>query len=301
MKKQSRKEDAMWSEYDGIRQLTTEYGKTEQILAEKWNQIGITNDFLFCKIMEDENLLAELIRRVLPDLKFSRLEITTQKSEEDGLDTHGIRFDVFSQDSDGHVIDVEMQVSEEKNLGKRSRFYISMNDMQILEKGKSYNSLKDTYVIIICPFDPYGYEYYMYTFMTICRENPQIKFDDGMMRIILNAKGRVGEISTELKNLLDYVAGKPASDEYTRRLDDAVHKARRNKEWRRIFMTLAMKEIVTREKAIEEGIEIGISKRDREKISEMLANGKTPEAIAEFCNYPMSLIKEVQQNMLVTD
>ena len=48
----------------------------------------------------------------------------------------------------------------------------------------------------------------------------------------------------------------------------------------------------------EQGIGIGREQRDREKIEEMLRKGKTPEAIADFCDYPLTLVKEVEKNML---
>ena len=51
---------------------------------------------------------------------------------------------------------------------------------------------------------------------------------------------------------------------------------------------------------IEKGIEQGISEEQYERISGMLKRGKTPEAIAEFCDYPMELIIDVQNRMKVT-
>ena len=36
----------------------------------------------------------------------------------------------------------------------------------------------------------------------------------------------------------------------------------------------------------------------REKIEEMLRNGKKAEDIADFCGYPLALVKEVEQSML---
>ena len=39
----------------------------------------------------------------------------------------------------------------------------------------------------------------------------------------------------------------------------------------------------------------------RERIEIMLRDGKSAEAIADFCKYPISLVKEVEQNMLVTN
>ena len=51
--------------------------------------------------------------------------------------------------------------------------------------------------------------------------------------------------------------------------------------------------------AESKGIEKGIEKRDCQKIMEMLKDGKTPEAIVEFCKYPMEQVLKVQEEMLV--
>ena len=53
-----------------------------------------------------------------------------------------------------------------------------------------------------------------------------------------------------------------------------------------------------REQGIGIGRKQGREQRDREKIEEMLRKGKTPEAIADFCDYPLTLVKEVESNML---
>ncbi len=41
----------------------------------------------------------------------------------------------------------------------------------------------------------------------------------------------------------------------------------------------------------------GIKQRDIEKISEMLNMGRKPEDIAEFCNYPLQQVKNVQKSL----
>ena len=41
----------------------------------------------------------------------------------------------------------------------------------------------------------------------------------------------------------------------------------------------------------------GIADRDTQKIAEMLTNGKSPEAIADFCGYPLEQILAVKQNL----
>ena len=52
------------------------------------------------------------------------------------------------------------------------------------------------------------------------------------------------------------------------------------------------------EQGIEQGTEQGIDLRDREKITNMLNKGKTPNEIVEFCDYPMELVLEVQDKLV---
>ena len=60
-------------------------------------------------------------------------------------------------------------------------------------------------------------------------------------------------------------------------------------------MTLAMRDLENREIGIEEGIE----KERREQIKKLLKKGKTPEDIADYNDYPIELVKAVQESLLV--
>lgn len=48
-------------------------GKIE-IQYTKWEELGISNDFLFGKVMQDTELCKELLQRILPDLDIERIE-----------------------------------------------------------------------------------------------------------------------------------------------------------------------------------------------------------------------------------
>ena len=56
-----------------------------------------------------------------------------------------------------------------------------------------------------------------------------------------------------LKAFLDYVVGIVSDDEYIQKLDRAVKKARMNKDWRREYMTLMMRDLENKEIGREEG------------------------------------------------
>ena len=47
----------------------------------------------------------------------------------------------------------------------------------------------------------------------------------------------------------------------------------------------------------QEGREEGREEEQRDQISKMLSKGKTPEQIADFCDYPIKLVLEVQSNL----
>ena len=80
-----------------------------------------------------------------------------------------------------------------------------MVDLNLLEPGEDYRDLKDTYVIMITPFDLFGKGRYKYTFRMICEEVPEMALGDGATRIFLNTRGTDSEsASEELIALLHY-------------------------------------------------------------------------------------------------
>ena len=273
---------------EGLQKIQAEINN----ISQEWDNLGITNDFIFCKIMQDKDLLSELIRIILPDIEFKDINVTSQKSIDLGRDIHGVRFDIFVTSDDGTVIEIEMQVLRQGHLPRRLRFYGSMADSEMLEKGVVYSKLKDCIVIAICPFDYYKKGLHKYTFTNRCHEVPDLEMGDGTTKIVLNAVGTADDVEGSLKEFLNYVAGRPSDDEYVKKLDAAVHKARQNKEWRREYMTLVMRDL--------ENQEIGEERERRNQIERLLRKGKTPEDIADYNDYPIELVKSVQKSILLT-
>ena len=225
---------------------------------KSWEDLTISNDFLFGKVMQNPELCKELLQRILPDLKIDRIEYPElQKSINVDMDARSVRLDVYVKDDKEVVYDIEMQVSDTKELPKRSRYYQSMLDLQLIDKGQFYDALKRSYVIFICPFDLYGKGRHIYTFENICREDGSIFMGDETVKIFLNAKGTLDDVSDKLKAFLDYVAGKKPKDAYVEKLEEAVKEAKKNREWRHEYMTLLMRD--------QENVKIG-EKRGEEKM-----------------------------------
>ncbi len=214
-----------------------------EIKQPKWEELDISNDFLFGKVMQNPELCKELLQRILPDLEIERVEYPElQKSINIDMDARSVRLDVYVKDDKEVVYDIEMQVGNTKELPKRSRYYQGMIDLQLIDKGQHYRRLNRSYIIFISPFDLYEKGRHIYTFENICKEDNSISMGDETVKIFLNADGTMDDVSSELKAFLDYVAGQKPRDSFVEKLEEAVREAKKNREWRHEYMTLLMRD-----------------------------------------------------------
>jgi len=138
---------------------------------------------------------------------------------------------------------VEMQVQPKKALGKRSRYYHSQIDMELLERGEYYESLPNTYVIFVCDFDPFGKRKYKYSFRNLCLEDNRLELKDGCETIFLSTKGKnEDEVPKELVKFLKYVEAekeeseKDFDDDYVRALQESVRQIKDSRTMKERYM-----------------------------------------------------------------
>ena len=125
------------------------------------------------------------------------VEISTEKNIVYHPEYKGVRLDVYAKDENNTRYNIEMQVLKQPALGRRSRYYQSQMDMELLLKGCEYAELPDSYVIFLCDFDPFGKGKYRYTFWTACEETEKASLKDGRCIMFLNTRGENAEESAE--------------------------------------------------------------------------------------------------------
>ncbi len=227
------------------------------------DELTLMDDYMFAQVMRDTRHLKPLLQFVL-QVSIAKIElIEPQKTEKEGYDSKGIRLDLYVTDEQGVVYNVEVQTTSKKHLPKRMRYYQSTIDISILRPGVDYKELRKTFVIFICNYDPFGRNRYLYTFENICREEPDLLFGDETVKVIVNTRGEIGEISEELKEVIRYLNDGTISGQYSQELDTAVTAVKSNEERRLEYMTLAMHDMEIREEAREEGREEG---KDEERL-----------------------------------
>lgn len=246
------------------------------MIKKRYEDLEFIDDFMFCKILTTRlDLCKELIELILDiDIKDIK-QCENQKPIELKYDSRGIRLDVYVNDENGTVYDLEMQTSKKKDLPKRTRYYQGMIDLNLIERGAYFYELKKSYVVFICKNDPFGKGLPIYTFENICEQDYTLKLGDDAIKVVINPESdRIG-LSQEMNNLLDYIQGKKRDVGLVKELSDAVNDAKRHKEWEADYMTLHLKLLEEREEGREEGREETLI----QVVSNMLNSGMSSEEI----------------------
>ena len=241
------------------------------------------DDFMFAAVMMDAENCRCFLERVL-EIQIERVEISTEHGFFFNPECKSIRMDVFAKDENRTHYDIEMQLVKKDSLEKRSRYYHSQMDVEMLEKGKSYGELADTYVIFICNFDPLGQKKCRYTIRRYCEETGNV-FGDGVCTVFLNTNGKNRE---EMVALLDFVkadlAGSEADyeDALVKRLQESMRQIKRSRKMGERYMMFEqyMKEYVQehadeiREEAWAEGLAEGHAEGLQKGRAEGLQEGR---------------------------
>ena len=225
---------------------------------EKWNSLTLANNFIFCKVLEENPDVCKELLEMLLDIKIDRIE--QPKSEQTfktDFDSRGIRLDVYVKDGTGRCFDIEIQTSNYMRLEKRARYYQGLMDVDSIQFGQEYSALKDSYVIFLCLGDAFGYRLPVYTFRYRAEEDKNILMNDGTVNIFFNATMYDKMQSENLRSFFRYLCGKNSDDNFTDRLSALVERVKMNAQWRHRYMT------------IEQEIKLQVEARTNERLNEL--------------------------------
>ena len=165
---------------------------------------GLTNDIIFGWIMKSEENCLAIIRAILPELNItSIIHKEIQHDITPVASTRGVRFDAVVQDDQKRYYDIEMQVENTGDLGKRARYYQSQIDNETLMKGQTFHKLKESFVIFLSTFDPFSYGLRRYQFHHYEDRIRDLRLDTHSHELFINSKGTKGEISNDLAGIID--------------------------------------------------------------------------------------------------
>ena len=185
---------------------------------------------MFGKVMQDREICAGVIERLL-GIKVGKIKYPKlQKIIAPYYSTHGVRLDVYLENSTT-VFDVEIQTTPVAALGKRMRYYQSMIDIDHLTQGNPYDVLKESYVLFLCKKVPYKEKRSVYRFE---RTSEGISAGDNSHWIVYNLEQSKEESDASLRAFMEYVGSgnSTENDALVERIAHTVEKLKRNELFR---------------------------------------------------------------------
>ena len=291
--------------------------------AQKWERLTLADNFIFCKVLEDNPEVCKHLIEILLNLKIDRIEKpAAEKSLKTDFISHGIRFDVYVKDGNGRSFDIEIQTTHSTSLAKRARYYQGLMDVDNVQHGTGYDVLNESYVVFLCMGDAFGKGFPVYTFRYRADEDNDFLMDDGTVNVFFNAKKYDTMKSEELRAFFKYLCGKEPSSGFTDRLSALVERVKTNAQWRHRFMTWEQEmAIQSNEKAKELAQDMAqeiaqdmaqeIAQDMAQEIAQDMTNQKvietaqkmlkekigTPEQISIVTSIPLEKILELKKKM----
>ena len=123
--------------------------------TKKVDRLPITDDYIIKRVFAfegNESALKDLLEAILKkDIKTVTIKnpeiIPYEKDEKRGL------LDIKAETDDGTVLDIEMQMEDEKNTDERGTQYLGKMITEQLKKGDKYKKLKKSIVIFITNYN----------------------------------------------------------------------------------------------------------------------------------------------------
>ena len=261
-------------------------------------ELKFTDDFMFCRVMQNPDLCKGVIERLL-GIKVERIEYPElQKEIRPYYSAHGVRFDVYVKDSN-RIFDIEMQTTIPDDLPRRMRYYQGMIDVDSLISGCEYETLKESYVIFLCTKDPFGLGLPVYTFSTTCKEKSDFTLNDGISKVFFNANAFASEENLEIKSFLGYLCSGKPSDHFTENIDQHIERLKINEIFRSDYMMDALPLHDARRAGLKEGMSKGLLAGERnarfETAKKLLRKNISATIIAECTGLSLEEVNSLKE------
>ena len=271
----------------------------ESAMSRSFKNLPLSDDFMFGEVMRRPEI-CKLFLEALLGKKIARIEyISKQQDLSDSYTSHGIRLDVYLKDEENTVYCVEMQTTGGKVLFKRIRYYQGMIDRHNLQKGGHYSKLPESFIIMICTGDLFGYGLAVYKRKVTMEGCEDVAYDDGSHGYLLNSAYTTGNADDAILEFLNCIRNNDTSTAaykttLMQEVCPAINEIRENPGKEAEYMTWQTKLMDVeyealergrkkgREEGREEGIQQGATEERFEIARAMIADSEPVEKIKRY-------------------
>lgn len=259
-------------------------------------ELNLEDDFLFAKVMTDESICKIVLEKIL-GIEIKEIKMPEEQKVINILsENKGIRLDIYVNDDQNTVYNIEMQKGRDTELAKRSRYYQGNIDINMITKGSKYFELHKSFIIFICTtFDPFNEGRHLYTFENLCNQNPSLRLGDETSKVFLTTCGTLDDVDQEMLEFLAYIKNstdKVASEsksQLVHKINEKVKSIKEDKRTEVEYMTLLERDERNREE--------GRNEERRSVAKNLLQRGLDDEFVFETTNLSLDEIKKLRQEM----
>ena len=262
--------------------------------SKKWEELTFSDNYIFCKVMEDERLCRHLLE-ILLDIRIEKLEyIRTETPVENFFDSRGVRLDVLVKDT-GRTFDIEMQAGSYRDILLRSRYYQGALDVGVTKRRTKYRELKESYILFICRDDPFGAGCPVYTQKSVFEEAPEVEYNDKTHKVFYNASGYEAAAGSEIGEVLRFIYNTETGGGFTQELAESVEAAKAQPEVKDGYMYFSDILEEEKEKAAAAGEERGFTAGAEQTARNMLAEEFPAEQVARLTGLSPDRVRELEE------
>lgn len=231
----------------------------------------------------DKNIEATelLLNTILQRTDLKVLEVVAQREYKNSMaGGRSITIDIYAQDSEGKIYDVEVQRADRGADFHRARFHSSMIDTKMLKEKQSFKDIHDSYVIFITENDVIGAGLSLYHIDRVIKETGA-DFVDGSHIIYVN--GSYKNDSDPIGKLMHDFRCTSSVDMFYPLLAEQVKYFKETEGGRKIMC-----------KAFEDLAEKRVLEDKKASAKRMIADGKlSVEEIARYAGLPINVVEEL--------
>ena len=225
----------------------------------------------------------DILSTILERTDFTVVSTRTQAVHSSAV-MRSVRFDIEAHADNGQVMDIEVQRLSSPSDAQRARFYSSMIDRSLMEKGGDFGALPETWVIFIMENDPYKAALPMYHIDRMIREMNRSEFHDGAHIIYVN--GAFRDPAHPVGRLMHDFHCTKADDMFSPLLAAELRNLKETEGGRR-HMSGIMQELC------DEAAEKAIYNDRIENAKQLLNEGVSPEIVSKCQKLPLSTVLEL--------
>ena len=118
--------------------------------------LTVMSDIFARNVFKDKKACEYVLRIIMEDKDLTVIDNETQVDFRN-MHGRGVVLDCVAKDGSGRVINVEIQQDDEGAHPKRVRYNLGMMDSNVLDTGKNFDKLPETYVIFVTLKDALGH------------------------------------------------------------------------------------------------------------------------------------------------